>query len=73
MGGLQVHGIDRHSLVCKEVVKVRLNLKKVYLLCFRNPACGDSAGSNQIEKDKVVYLLDLFEGMAEKGYCDLVC
>ena len=27
-----------------------------------NPACGDSTGSKRIEKDKVVYLLDLFEG-----------
>ena len=68
-----MHGIGRRSLVCKEVVKVRSNLKKFYLLCLGNPACGDSAGSNQIVKDKVVYLLDLFEGMAEKGYCDLVC
>ena len=38
-----------------------------------NPACGDSTGSNQIEKGKVVYLLDLFEGRWEKGQCDLVC
>ena len=38
-----------------------------------NPACGDSTGSNRIEKDKVVYLLDLLEGSCEKGQCDLVC
>ena len=38
-----------------------------------NPACGDSTGSNQIEKDKVVYLLDLFEGRWENRQCDLVC
>ena len=38
-----------------------------------NPACGDSTGSNRIEKGKVVYLLDLFEGRWEKGQCDLVC
>ena len=37
-----------------------------------NPACGDSTGSNRIEKDKVVYLLDLLVGMGEKGQCDLV-
>ena len=30
-----------------------------------NPACGDSTGSNCIEKDKVVYLLDLFEGRGD--------
>ena len=38
-----------------------------------NPACGDSTGSNWIEKEKVVYLLDLFEGRWEKGQFDLGC
>ena len=38
-----------------------------------NPACGDSTGSNWIEKEKVVYLLDLFKGRWEKEQCDLVC
>ena len=38
-----------------------------------NPACGDSTGSKRIEKDKVVYLLDLFGGRWKKGQCDLVC
>ena len=38
-----------------------------------NHVCGDSTGSKRIEKDKVVYLLDLFEGRWEKGQCDLVC
>ena len=38
-----------------------------------NPACGDSTGNKQIKKDKVVYLLDLFEGSREKGQCDLGC
>ena len=38
-----------------------------------NPACGDSTGSNRIEKGKVVYLLDLSEGRWEKVQCDLVC
>ena len=38
-----------------------------------NPACGNSTGNNRIEKDKVVYLLDLFEGKREKVQCDLVC
>ena len=27
-----------------------------------NPTCGDSTGSNRIEKGKIFYLLDLFEG-----------
>ena len=31
-----------------------------------NPACGDSTGSNRIEKHKVVHLLDLFEGRERK-------
>ena len=38
-----------------------------------NPACGDSTGSKRMEKDKVVYLLDLLGGRWEKGQCDLVC
>ena len=38
-----------------------------------NPASGDSTGSNRIEKDKLLYLLDSFEGRWEKGQCDLVC
>ena len=50
----------------KEEFQCNLNLSL-------NPACGDSTGSNQIEKGKVVYLLDLFEGRWEKGQCDLVC
>ena len=37
-----------------------------------NLACGDSTGSNRIEKGKVVYPLDLFEGRWKKGQCDLV-
>ena len=73
MGGLQVHGIRSCWLVYKEVVEVRSNYEKSYFWWFGNPACGDSAGSNQIEKDKVVYLLDLLEGMGKKEPCDLVC
>ena len=38
-----------------------------------NHACGDSTGSNRIEKDKDVYLLCLFEGRWEKEQCDVVC
>ena len=38
-----------------------------------NPTCGDSTGSNRIEKGKVMYLLDLFEERWEKGQCNLVC
>ena len=30
----------------------RSNNKKPYLWWFRNPACGDSTGSNLIEKDR---------------------
>ena len=35
--------------------------------------CGDSTGSNWIEKDKIVHLIDLFVRMGEKGQSDLVC
>ena len=72
-GGLQVHRIGRHRPVYKEVVEVRSNYKKSSFWWFGNPACGDSTGSNWFEKDKIVYLLDLFLRMGEKGQCDLVC
>ena len=38
-----------------------------------NPACGDLTKSKPIEKDKVVYLLVLFEGRWEIGQCYLAC
>ena len=38
-----------------------------------NTACGNSTGSNRIEKGKFVNLLDLFQGRREKGLCDLLC
>ena len=47
-------------VVDKVVFQCSLNLRL-------NHACGDSTGSKRIEKDKVVYLLDLFEGRWEKG------
>ena len=50
----------------KEEFQCNLNLSL-------NPACGDSTRSNRIEKGKVVYFLDLFEGRWEKWQCDLVC
>ena len=73
MSGLQVHGIGGCWLVYKEVVEVWLNEKKSYFWWFGNPTCGDSAGSNQTERNKVVYILDLFEGIGKKGHCDLAC
>ena len=72
-GRLQVHGIGRCRPVYKEVVEVRSNYKKSSFWWFGNPACGDSTGSNWIEKNKIVYLLDLFVRMGEKGHCYLVC
>ena len=36
---------------------------------YGNPACGDSTGSNWIEKDQACYLLDLFEGRGENKKC----
>ena len=53
-------------VVDKAVFQCSLNLRF-------NHACGDSTGSKRIEKDKVVYLLDLFEGRWEKEQCDLLC
>ena len=37
-----------------------------------NTACGNSTGSNRIEKGKFVNLLDLFQGRWEKGLCHLL-
>ena len=78
-GGLQLHGIRNSRLVYRKVVEDRSNYisyKKSYFCWFGNPDCGDSTGSNQIEKkDKVMYLFSytcLREGGA-KGRCDLVC
>ena len=61
------------EMVYKEMVEVRSNYKNSSCWWFGNPACGDSAESNWIEKDKTVYLLDLSVRMGEKGQCDLVC
>ena len=72
-GGLQLHGIGSSRLVCKDLVQVRSNYKKSYVWWLGNLACGASAGSKWIEKDKVIYLLDLFEGRGEKEQWDLVC
>ena len=65
VGGLQVHGIGSRRLVYNELVEVRSIYKKPYFWSFENPACGDSTGSNRIEKGKVMYLLVLFEGKGE--------
>ena len=51
MGGLQVHGIGSRKLVYKEMVELWPNYKKFYFWWIGNPACGDSAESNQIEKE----------------------
>ena len=67
-----MHEIGSRRLVYKKVVEVRSNYKKSNFWRFGNPACSDSDGRNQIEKD-IVYLLDLIEGMEKKGYSDLVC
>ena len=73
VGGLQGYGIFNRRLLYKEIVKSRLNFKKSVLWLVRNISCGDSTGSNQIEKDRVrvppVYILE----SGEKEWCDLVC
>ena len=51
-------------MVDKEEFQCSLNLDL-------NPACGDSTGSERIEKDKVVYLLNLFKEGGRRW--DLVC
>ena len=51
-------------MVDKEEFQCSLNLNL-------NPACGDSTGSERIEKDKVVYLLNLFKEGGRRW--DLVC
>ena len=72
MGGLQGHGIGSRKLVYKELVEVQTNYKKSYFWWFGNPACGDSGGRNQTEKD-IVYLLVSLDGMENNGDCYLVC
>ena len=47
-----VDGIRGRRLVYKEVAEALSNYKKSYLWRFGNIACGDSTGSNCIEKDK---------------------
>ena len=44
---------------------------KSYLWWYRNIACGDSTGSNQIEKTCFVYL-QVLSGLPGEGWCDLV-
>ena len=53
VGRLQVHGICSSRLVHREVAKARSNYLRTYLCWFRNPAFGDSTGSNVIEKDRL--------------------
>ena len=67
VGGLQVYGICSRRLLYSEVVEVRSNYKKSYLWGFRNPACGDSTGSNVIEKDRVGVPTRLAWGKWEGG------
>ena len=69
VGRLQVHGIRSHRLVCKDVVEARSSYKKSYFWWFGNPACGDSSGSNWIDKYQDRVSLDLFEARGEKGLC----
>ena len=51
MSGL--HGIGSCRLVYNKMIELQLNYKKSYFWWFGNPACGDSTGSNRIEKDQV--------------------
>ena len=53
VGGLQGYGIFNRRLLYKDIIKSRLNFKKSVLWLVRNISCGDSTGTNQIEKDRV--------------------
>ena len=50
VGGMQIHGTRGRKLVYKEVVEALLNYQKYYFWWCGNPDCGDTTGSNQIEK-----------------------
>ena len=52
VGRLQLHGIRSLRLMYKKVVEARSNYKKSYFWLFGNPNCGDSTGSDGIEKDQ---------------------
>ena len=73
VGGLQVYGIGSRRLVYSEVVEGQSNYKKSYLWWFRILACGDSTGSDRIEKDQVGVTPGLVWGKGEEGWCDLLC
>ena len=47
-----MHGIRGRRLVYREVVETLSNYKKSYFWRYGNLACGDSTGSNRIEKDQ---------------------
>ena len=53
VGGLQVHGTCSRRLLYSEEAEAQSNYKKPYFWWFRNLACGDSTGSNRIEKGRV--------------------
>ena len=72
VGRQQVHGIYGHRLVHREVVEAGSNYKRSYLWRFRNPACGDSTGSNRVEKDLVRVPPGHLWAKVEIR-CDLVC
>ena len=67
VGGLQVYGICNCRVVYSELVEVWSNYKKSYLWWFRNPACGYSTGSKQIEKDQFGVPPGLFWGVGGGG------
>ena len=53
VGELEAHRIGNGSLVYSEVVESGSDYKESYFWRCRNIVCGDSTGSNQIEKDRV--------------------
>ena len=52
-GRFQLHGLFNHRFAHKNVVEDSSSYIRSYLWSCRNPACGDSTGSNGTEKDRV--------------------
>ena len=68
-----MYGTCSPRLVYNEAVEARSYYKQSYFWRFRNLACGDLTGNNQIEKDRVVVPPRLVWVKEEEGWCDLAC
>ena len=66
---LQVHGHCNHRFAHMKVVEDSLSYKRHCLRYFRNPACGDSTGSNGTEKDRFRMPSGLFFFVVQNHPC----